>query len=234
MNFLLIVTGYNCGSNVKLCYESLCMQPEKWKAIFIDDASTDHTASEMFKINDKRIVKEHFTCNAGAAYRRFNAIKNYGSDEIVVLIGMDDCLLPNCLERIEQEYKSGKWMTYGNWKRPDGWMLPDSFEFGFSDETHKNKSYRKEVFRATAPNTFLCSLFENFTEDDFIVDGEWIKATTESPLMFGLLELCGKDRIGIIKEPIYLYKKGFNNARARFGREYQSHIYNTIISRPCK
>ena len=234
MNFLLIVTGYNCSDNVLPCYFSIAIQNENWKAVFIDDASTDDTYSKICKIKDPRVIKENFTDNVGAAYRRFKAIKKYGNpDDVVVLIGMDDLLIDGSLTRIRKEYEKGKLMTYGMYQYKDG-TIP-SFELEFDNKTHEQRSYRKETYRSTAPNTFKCFLFELFKEDDFIVNGEWIKATTESPLMFGLLEMCGQDRIGIIGDPIYIYRKHFtDNARERFGRDYQDNIYNTIINRPQK
>lgn len=236
MQFLIIVTGYNCADNVLKCYQSLAIQNEIWRAVFIDDASTDNTAVEMFKINDNRICKQHFVSNAGAAYRRFKAIKQYGKpDDIVVLVGMDDCLMQGALTRIAQEYLNGKLMTYGNWVRPDGTGLPKKFTLSHHKFIHKNRDYRKDIYRSTAPNTFIGFLFDAFDEDDFIVDGEWIKATTESPLMFGLLEMCGEERIGVIYDKIYLYQRDYdNNAQQRFGKQYQKHIYSEIIKRPKK
>jgi hypothetical protein len=52
-------------------------------------------------------------------------------------------------------------------------------------------------------------------------------------LMLGCMEMCGKDRIGIIDEPIYLYNKDRkDNAKFRFGRHYQDDIYKWVRSRP--
>jgi len=235
-NFLIIVTGYNCEKYVQKCYESLLAQTYgNWEAIFIDDGSTDGTFNDVTKIVDgTELVR--FAENKGAAQRRFGFIDSRAKkDDIIVLLGMDDQLLPDALETIAKQYDDGKWMTYGNWIDQHGKGLPETFELDFPDAIHETRDYRKVKYRSTAPNTFYKFLFDKIPADDFKVDGQWIKATTESPLMFACLEMCGKERIGVIKKPIYLYNIGRpDNARRRFGSEYQDHIYQTVISRPKK
>ena len=135
--------------------------------------------------------------NMGAAfcrYKNLNAAKKSGalrSNDVILLLGLDDYLLPNALERIKQEYDNGAWMTYGNWRGTDGFELPEGF-LHYHPGAHRTRDYRAFKYRATAPNTFYAHLFDHFTEDDFKFEGEWIKATTESNLMLSLLEMCGE------------------------------------------
>jgi len=240
-NFLIIVTGYNCEKYVEKCYESLRAQTlGNFVAYFIDDGSTDET-NVLIRAIGYVHSDSRFTCctgreNNGAASRRYAAIGEFGKpNDIIVLLGMDDQLLPDALETIAKEYDNGKWMTYGNWIDQHGKGLPETFELDFPDAIHEARDYRKVKYRSTAPNTFYKFLFDKIPAEDFKVDGQWIKATTESPLMFACLEMCGKERIGVIKKPIYLYNIGRpDNARRRFGSEYQDHIYQTVISRPKK
>ena len=63
------------------------------------------------------------------------------------------------------------------------------------------------MYRSTAPNTFKKFLFDEIPDEDFKVFGKWIDNATETELMFSCLEMCGKDRIGVITEPIYLYNR---------------------------
>lgn len=234
--FLIIVTGYNCASNVQKCWRSVAGQThQNWDAVFIDDGSTDETYIEIHNlIKDGANLKlNHSDFNEGAALQRKWATNDYGRrDDIVLLLGMDDCLLPNALQRINDEYEKGVWMTYGNWIDQHGKGLPENF-LDFSDEVHANNSYRDVKYRSTAPNTFRKFLFDKIPQDRFIYKGEWIKATTESPLMFACLEMCGKERIGVIKDKIYLYNIGRkDNARNRFGSAYQDEIYQYVIQQP--
>lgn len=233
MNFLIVVTGWNCKEYVKSCYDSIINQKgnHKAKAVFISDGSTDGTDKEILKLEGcYKTIGQH---NKGAAFRRFQAIKELGQpDDVIMLLGMDDELLPNAMNEVSSRYEDGKLMTYGNWRRlGNASVFPRELLY-FDKETHLNRDYRKVKYRATALNTFSRKLFDILTEEDFKVDGEWIKATTESPLMFACLEMCGKDRIGIIETPIYFYRQRKDSARKRLGDNYQDNIYKEIISRP--
>jgi len=232
MNFFILVTGYNCAPLVRPCYDSIINQQglHTATAVFISDGSTDGTDKEVLKLEGcYKVIGQN---NKGAAYRRFKAIKELCTDEeaVIILLGMDDELRPGALHRIRKEYDKGMLMTYGNWKS-DTIKFPKESLY-FTEQTHADRSYRKEKYRSIHICTFKRFLFDQLTEDDFKVNGEWIKATTESPLMFACLEMCGKERIGVIEEAIYFYRTRKDNARKRLGDSYQNGIYKEIISRP--
>jgi len=236
MRFLIISTGYNCAQFVEKNYHSFLNQTyTNWHAVMISDGSTDETNTQLDLIWRNKVTVQYCKDNAGAAVRRYEAIHKYGQPgDVIVLVGMDDELLPNALERIKKEYDAGKWMTYGNWQNQHGVGLPPDFPLMFDEETHRSRDYRKVQYRSTAPNTFKKILFDKIRYEDFMVDNQWIKQTTESPAMFACLEMCGKDRIGVIRESIYLYNqrnKGMM-AKKRLGRDNQVRIYNEIINRP--
>jgi glycosyltransferase involved in cell wall biosynthesis len=236
MKFLIIVTGWNCPQYVQSCYNSLLFQTFKnWTAVFVSDGSTDLTESRIRStLRDPRTFGKVYPDNQGAAFRRLQVCKEFGEKtDIVLLLGMDDELLPNALERIAKEYEAGKWMSYGNWKDQKGKMLPKDFPLHFDEATHASRDYRKVKYRSTAPNTFYKFLFDRIPEQDFKLGGKWIDSTTESEVMFSCLEMCGKDRIGVIEEPIYLYRAHLpTGTLARQGSEYKYSLYNQIIQRP--
>lgn len=237
-NFLIIVSGYNCSRYVRACYLSIINQTYKnFQAIFIDDGSTDDTAYELDKIKneDSRIRIFISNKNEGAAYRRWQAINSLTTglkeETVIVLVGMDDELMPDALRVLSRKYSEDVWMTYGSWIGSDKYKLPEAF-LEYPEQVHKDRSYRKETYRATAANTFKKFLYDQFTEDDFKLEGEWIKATTESNLMLSCLEMCGKNKIGITKEIIYFYNRGrSDSARKRLGSFYQDKIYKDVMSK---
>lgn len=232
--FLIISSGYNCQGYDKKCIESVLKLEGEFKAVFISDGSTDRTLRQV--PSDKRIVVERFPDNQGAAKRRFDAIKKHSTSEndIIVLLGLDDEIFPDALTEIKKHYDAGKWMTYGNWINQHGVKLPEGF-LDFDEKTHRNRSYRKVKYRATGLNTFYRFLFDQIPEDDFKINGKWIDSTTESELMFSCLEMCGKDRIGIVYKPIALYNESLpGGTLRRLGTEYKYQIYNQIIQRPRK
>ena len=234
LKFYIIVTGFNCRKYVKKCYESVINQSyDNFQAVFIDDGSTDGTHLEFNNFKDKRVVSEKYDDNMGAAKRRYDFIQNIEDKEaVILLLGMDDELLPSCLERVKIEYDNGKLMTYGNWIDQYGLGLPKWF-LNFDEHTHENRSYRQVTYRSTAPNTFKRRLFDYFSESDFKYRGQWVNTTTESNLMLSLLEMCGKDRIGKIEEPIYMYNRDLpNGTLKRLGSSYKKQVYNYVKSLP--
>lgn len=241
VDFLIVATGYNCADNVQRCYNSIVTQEyPNVQAVLIDDGSTDNTWSELLdpKYHRSNIARRSYPDNMGAAYRRWYAIKEYeylDKETVIILLGLDDELLPGALNKINEQYQNGAWVTYGNWMYPDGTGLPEHFELEFCPTTNEQRNYRKVKYRSTAPNTFKKFLFDTLDESEFKYNGEWIKATTESNLMFSCLEMSGPEHIKVIKEPIYLYR--FNSskcARNRFGPDYQKEIYNDVINKDKK
>lgn len=246
MKFEIICTGWNCKDYVGKCVHSVINQTiQNFHLHLIDDGSTDGTADIIRKYSGHPKISIHIhTENKGAALRRMQVIRSLDDDSVCLLLGMDDELLPGCLERVKKEYKAGKLMTYGNWKDQHGHVLPESFDLDFDEKTHQNRDYRKVLYRSTAPNTFKKFLFNQITDEDFKLNGKWIDSTTESELMFSCLEQCGKERIGIIREPIYLYnrnRKGGTlerkyevDGKLISGKDYKYLIYDEIVKRPKK
>lgn len=237
MRFEIICTGYNCREYVKKCIQSVIDQTyQNFHLHLISDGSTDGTSQEVKKYEGHPKISVHIHSeNLGAALRRMQVIRSLNDESVCLLLGMDDELLPGCLERVKKEYDRGKWMTYGNWKDQYGRMLPDSFEFEFTDKEHEERSYRKLKYRSTAPNTFKKFLFNQIPDEDFKLNGKWIDTTTESELMFSCLEMCGKSRIGIIKEPIYMYNRNRKGGTLdRLGAEYKMKVLEQVMNRPKK
>ena len=232
MRFVIISTGWNCEGNVFKNFLSVYNQTYKdWLLVMIDDGSdNDKTAEQVDKIVSDRVIKEIFNDNKGAAHRRFDAIHKYAEPEdVILLLGMDDELHPNALETIAESYQNGNLMTYGNWISDSGETLPEHFDLNFSKEVHRKRDYRQDIYRSTAPNTFKKFLFDKIAASDFIINGEWIRCTTESPVMFACLEMCGEKRIGVIKDIIYLYNRGkFNKTNRRYGRDYKYSLLEKI------
>ncbi len=234
MIFHIISTGWHCEKYVKACIKSCLEQDQDFKAYFVSDGCNNTSIALTQAPNDERLM--YFSRNKeniGAAYRRheiLNLIKP-DDEDVIVLLGLDDRLLSGALSEIKKKYDNGAWMTYGNWVDNKSEMLPEGF-LEFSNLTHQRRDYRKVKYRSTAPNTFKYKLYKKIRESDFIYNGEWLNATTESPIMFACLEMCGRDRIGIIEKPIYVYNRRTESNLKRFGRDYKYAIYYWVIQLP--
>lgn len=209
--------------------------------VVVSDGSTDNTEKEIQKhwITQNTYIRI-WNDNKGACYRRYEVINGITippieNDTIVCLLGLDDELLPDALETVAEQYRNGKYMTYGNWINQHGESLPKDFDLYFDEETHANRDYRKVKYRSTAMNTFYAKLFKQIPMQDFMLNGKWIDTTTESEVMFSCLEMCGKEKIGVVEKPIYLYNQLLpNGTQIRLGQEYKNSIYSEIIKRPKK
>ena len=234
VNFLIIVTGYNCKEYVKQCYEGIIDQSyPDWKAVFVSDGSTDGTAEILTEIvKDERCFVEIADKNEGAAKRRYEAIQKYGEKlDVVILHGMDDVMFPDALYHIAMKYYDGAWMTYGNWISQNNTKLPPGF-LNFAPEIHAERNYRQDIYRSTGLNTFYKFIYDRIPVEDFLIDGKWIDSTTESEVMFSCLEMCGEKRIGIIEIPICLYRENLpNGSLNRLGRDHKYQILAKIKAR---
>lgn len=251
MRFEIVTTGYNCAEYVRACVRSVERQTYKgeWHCTAVVDGyapqtgeypHTDDTLLSLWNALDSdeslRFRVRHYPQNRGAALRRYEVISELKDEKtIIVLLGLDDELLPDALETIAEEYRLGKFMTYGNWVNQHGVGLPPDFPLEFDEATHATRDYRKVKYRSTAPNTFYKFLFDAIPEDDFKIRGEWLQTTTESEVMLSCLEMSGRDRIGVIRKPIYLYNQNLpNGTQRRLGQAYKNSIYSIIAARPKK
>lgn len=241
LKFLIVSSGYKCRGLAPKCVLSVKNQTyQNFAAVFIDDGSNDGTFEAMCVATEGNAPKQMFVygfpTNEGAAKRRYDAIRAHAKTEetVILLLGLDDELLPDALATIKEQYDLGKWMSYGNWINQHGKTLPEGF-LEFDDQVHAERAYRRVRYRSTAPNTFKRFLFDQLAAEEFQIDGRWIDTTTESHLMFSCLEMCGKDRIGVIKKPIYLYNEALPGGTLnRLGREYKYQVYDIMINRPIK
>lgn len=237
MHFDIICTGYNCERYVKHAVLSVMKQTYRdWTLHLISDGSTDDTGKNCLSwaIGNSKITAQAHMVNLGAACRRYECISELENpNSVCILFGMDDEMLPHCLETIKEKYDAGAWMTYGNWVNQHGVGLPDDFPLDFDEETHAKRDYRKVKYRSTGLNTFYKFLFDRIPKEDFKIGGKWIDTTTESEVMFSCLEMCGRYRIGVIKKPIVIYNQGIpNSSQKRLGQAYKNQIYSIVASRP--
>lgn len=241
--YYFIATGFNCLELAKKCidsFEKLDFNRDKFRLVIGSDGSTDGTSEYILsEQRNRKIIYSVWVnkINKGATYTRHQIIKELKlkDEDIIILIGLDDEILPNALKEIDKQYQKGKWMTYGNWIDQYGKGLPKTFDLHFDEITHRNRDYRKVIYRSTGLNTFKYFLYKEIPETDLQIDGKWIETTTESEVMFSCLEMSGKYHIGIIYEPIAIYNRNLpNGTLKRLGKNYKYRILDIIKKRPKK
>lgn len=240
LHFTFIISGWQCESYCSQCLDSLKkLNNKNWSARVINDGSTDKTLDilQAYDVENYDIKIYNFLDNKFAAYRRWQLLKNQEIDdeEVIILLGLDDAVFPDALDEIEKVYTSGVMMSYGNWVNQFGVGLPKTFPLEFDQKTHDDRDYRQVTYRSTGLNTFKYKLFKKLKEEDFIIDGEWLKTCTEGSLMFSFLEMCGQGRIGIVHKHICLYNSNRPDGSIyRFTKEYKYEILDKIKKQPKK
>ncbi len=225
---LVVITGYNWASYIPECLNSVQNQTYKnFIVSIVDDGSMD--GSHRILCDFKGVKKTRFEINRGTYYARDYAISiiNHDTYDVIALLDGDDRLMVNALEKVAEQYEQGKFMTYGNWQNQNGERCGTGIHY--SDEIHALRNYRSDIFRCTHLRTFKKELY--FAIPAWELTSSEIKSFPDVELLFSMMEMCGKDRIGVIDEPIYTYDQ-FNpiSTLKRFGKDDLG--YQEITKRP--
>lgn len=95
----IVIPFYNAEKYIKTCIKTLQNQTYKnFKAMFIDDGSTDNTVDEIEKINDARFVVLK-QLHKGVSAARNLALKNIES-KYIAFMDIDDELVPEYFEKL--------------------------------------------------------------------------------------------------------------------------------------
>lgn len=229
MKYSIIITGYNCEKYANKCIDSVLNQTYKnFEIIVYNDASTDKTMDvlEQYLRRDRVDIKLiHAEKNRGALAGRYKAIHEYATGDVVCFLGLDDSLKPDCLEVLNKYYSDPKVkMTYGSWVTVGGKALMVTTPY--EDEVFSNKSFRTSGWRATALNTFKVGLIKKVPIGVLLnQNGNFFDNCTDLAYSFPCLEMCSKEEIGVVTEPVYVYRYNHENTTlARLGRPHKTKV----------
>lgn len=232
VKFLIVVTGYNWQDFVKPCFDSVKNQTYKnFIVSVVDDGSTDASTHRSIQFMDRGWKGCILRKNTGTIFARREAIKLASDEEydVICLLDGDDQLLPDALQTVVECYEEnpGILMTYGNYEFNDGSICPVPLHY--PDHIHETRDYRKDTFRCTHLRTFRRELFEKIPH--WHIRSAEINSYPDAEILFSMMEMSGKDRIGVIEKPIYKYNTNNPlNTLKRFGKDHKG--YEEIINRP--
>ena len=215
--FIIVTPSYNNSEWVEYNLASVLNQTyENWSLVYVDDCSTDDTyekVSEILKDNPKCKVIRNET-NKGAAYNYIEYIRHFFPDEndIIVHLDGDDWLYDeNVLEKLNALYnEKDYWMTYGKFVCWDGsGGVTESFPQGsaYDDFVHRHKMYRKDQWRASHLRTYKYFLWNSIDREDLKsrFDNEYFWHASDLAWAYPALEMCPKDRIGVVNFETHVY-----------------------------
>ena len=215
--FIIITPSFNNEEWVETNIASVLNQTyTNYRVIYIDDASTDNTleaATNIVKdLPNWKVV--HNKENKGAAYNYIEYVKCLfpEDDEILVHLDGDDWFYDDyVLEKLNVFYNEKDcWMTYGSFVCYDGSEVgARSFPQGtpHPDFIHKYKLYRRDMWRASHLRTYKYFLWKAIDKEDLIseIDGKYFWHATDLAWAYPCMEMCPKEKIGVVDFLTYVY-----------------------------
>jgi glycosyltransferase involved in cell wall biosynthesis len=189
-NFVFVITAYNVRPFLVPLVASMATQHcDTWRAVFVDDASTDGTPSTLRSLLDAHdltarfhIVEDHQ--RRGKAYHVFHALQGREADqEVVVMLDADDHLASDdALQRLASEYDKGWGVVWSNWRGTDG-------SRGTSSHLHPFLSPRQQPFVSSRLFTFRRQLFAAVQPSDLQDDsGRWLEGGCDLAIAWSILD----------------------------------------------
>jgi len=210
ISFRIIIPVYNSEKWISKCIESLINQEYKnWKAIIIDDNSTDKTIESIKETIKSHNLKEFFkvmkrSLNIGAMENIVYGIQSICKDdeEVIVLLDGDDWLYDQyVLSYLDEVYtKEKNWMTYGSFVSESG------MHNGFCKPIPSIQNYRKDSWVTSHLRTFKYWLWKKIEDKDLRdAFGRYYAMAWDMAIMYPLLEMSGAERIRFIEKTLYVY-----------------------------
>ena len=214
-NFVFIIPSYNNANWYGLNLQSILQQRNKnWRAIYINDASTDNTSNLV-----KKYIKENGFINkftfidnsdkGTPAKSRYIGYTQTDPKEICCFLDGDDWLYDNnVLDILSKYYSKGFNCTYGSYITLDNNNKKKTIfpKENYSDDVINNKSYRIcNQWFARHLRTMQSKLIQDIDfERHLIFKGEWLKINTDQAEMFYVLEKSECVPVHI-KKILYVY-----------------------------
>jgi len=207
--FKIIVPSFNNQEWVEYNLASILNQTyTEYEVLYVDDASTDSTYEKVKEIVGElpnwNIIKN--VENKGAAYNYVEFVDGFVNDnDILIHLDGDDWLHDDTvLEQLNNFYNERNcWMSYGGfvcWDGGDTPTLPYPQSTAYPDFVHTHKLYRKDEWRASHLRTFRGFLFKAIQKNDLrsLIDNEYYWHASDLSWQYPALEMCPKDKIGVV------------------------------------
>lgn len=230
--FKIIIPSYNNEQWVEYNIASILNQTyTNYKVLYINDASTDKTLDILTPLikYDNRFIIRNNKVNKGAAYNYIEYVDDFIEDEddIIIHLDGDDWFFDeNVLKNLNNYYNTNDfWMTYGGFVCYNGSeevTLPYPQSTSYSDFVHDHKLYRRDSWRASHLRTFRAFLFKTIDKEDLKskYTQEYFWHASDLSWQFPCLEMCGKEKIGIVDFYTHVYNQTPSNQVRTQEREH--------------
>ena len=227
--FVILVTSYNDEDWVEYNLASILNQTyTNYKVMYYNDASKDNTSQKVFNIvgTNPQFHIHNRNENKGALHSYLECLDTLDDEDILVCLSGDDWLFDDdVLENLNNFYnEKDVWMTYGKFYCWDG--IANITEGNpqntpHPDFIHEYKLYKRDVWRASHLRTFKGFLVKKLPKSTTIskLDSNYFDHASDLAITFPCLEMCGKDKIGVVDFPTYVYNTTPKNHQRTKDRE---------------
>lgn len=211
-HFTIIIPAYNCEKWAEWNLRSVISQnydKQHYNVVYVDDCSEDNTSNVVSKIIDEtdlniRLVRN--SKNKKALYNLYTHIHDAKTNSIIVTLDGDDALAgQDVLTRLNELYKDPNcWLTVGSYMQNDNYSVVSP---SVTDD-YWQQNIRKIPWSFSHLRTFRKELFCKISKEDLVdEDGDFYKCTFDRAMMYPMVEMCGKDKVRLISEVLYIYNR---------------------------
>ncbi len=231
--FKIVIPSYNNEEWIEPNAASILNQTyTNYDVLYINDASTDNTLSLIhelknnYNLNNWKIINNLQNKKRGynvSPYNK-NIIEFMENDEdILVFVDGDDWLFDeNVLSKLNDYYnKNTPWMTYGGMYVYPESQLANPQNSLYNNEVHLNNLYRKDLWRASHLRTFKWWLYKKINDKDlkYSKTNKYYFHAEDLATSYPCLEMCPKEKIGVVNFPTYAFNQTPNNRQRGIKRE---------------
>ncbi|MCH9617844.1 MAG: hypothetical protein SP4CHLAM5_11870 [Chlamydiia bacterium] len=210
---VVCILSYNNENYYKRNLDGLFMQDyENFKAVYIDDASTDNTWELVNDYVKEKGFEDKITLirnekNVGAMSNWYHLIHSLEDDDIVVTYDGDDFFAhKDVLKRVNQAYADERvWLTYGTYK-----VFPENNDFPIYSKAVKSAdlargNHRKLGWFSSHLRTFYAGLAKKIPVKNFQYDnGRFFISGPDYSLMLYMMDMA-REHVFYIPEVLYIW-----------------------------
>ena len=239
-SFCFVISSYNNERNIYKNLQSVINQTyTNWRAIYINDCSTDNTERLFFEITKNVSKKFTYIKNdkqMHQMYNKFHAYKLVADFEIVCILDGDDWLAHNnVLQKLYSVYKGGNYkVVTSNYTVFENGQLKPHVETNNCytiDELKQVRYVDRWAYRHL--KTGYGILFKSIPERYVKFNGDWLNVCTDSAEMYCVTELANGN-VKQINDVLYVYNKDNSIQYANSFYNQQSRVRRVAITQHLK
>lgn len=212
-HFTIVILAYNCSKWVeKNLNSAMKQQYDNYDIIYVNDASTDNTSSQVKKLakkwNDEKgtLTIQENKENLKALPNLYTSVQSAKPGSIIVALDGDDWLANRfVLKGLNEVYQNPKvWITAGSYiESIGGRVIRPIVSDDYWDGNIRHKEWTFSHLR-----TFKRELFLNINKEDMMdEDGGFFKFTWDRVIMYPMIEMAGQNHFRAVKDINYVYNR---------------------------